>query len=72
VIRSNRRISRRRLVARVAVGGLLLASATACELPSFGFPHGITPQAVRMYNIWSGSCIAALAVGVGVWGLIFW
>jgi cytochrome c oxidase subunit II len=72
VIRSNRRTSRRRLVARVAAGGLLLASATACELPSFGFPKGITPQAKRMYNIWSGSCIAALIVGIGVWGLIFW
>src|SRR5487761_1946453 len=45
VIRSNRRTSRRRLVARVAAGALLLASATACELPSFGYPKGITPQA---------------------------
>ena len=50
----------------------LLATVTACELPSFGFPKGITPQAKRMYNLWSGSVIAALIVGVGVWGLIFW
>lgn len=56
--------------------GLLVAAvmvvASACELPSFGFPHGITPQAHRIYNIWSGSTIAALAVGVFVWGLILY
>jgi cytochrome c oxidase subunit 2 len=72
VIRSNRRKHRRRLVTRVVSGAFLLATVTACELPSFGFPKGITPQAQRIYNIWSGSCIAALAVGVGVWALIFW
>jgi cytochrome c oxidase subunit II len=72
VIRSTRRSSRRRLVARVGSGLLLLATVTACELPSFGFPKGITPQAKRIYNIWSGSVIAALIVGIGVWGLIFW
>lgn len=56
--------------------GLLAATvmiaASACELPSFGFPHGITPQATTIYNIWSGSTIAALAVGVFVWGLILY
>jgi cytochrome c oxidase subunit 2 len=72
VIRSTRRTRRRRLVTRVISGGFLLATVTACELPSFGFPKGITPEAKRMYNIWSGSVIAALIVGVGVWGLIFW
>ncbi len=25
-----------------------------------------------MYDLWIASCIAALAVGVFVWGLIFW
>jgi cytochrome c oxidase subunit 2 len=72
VIRSTRRTRTRRLVTRVISGGFLLASVTACELPSFGFPKGITPQAQRIYNIWSGSVIAALIVGVGVWGMIFW
>jgi cytochrome c oxidase subunit 2 len=52
------------------LGASVLLTATACELPSFGMPHGITPQAQRIYNIWSGSTIAALAVGVFVWGLI--
>jgi cytochrome c oxidase subunit II len=72
VIRSIRRTRRRRLVTRVISGAFLLATVTACELPSFGFPKGITPQAKRIYNIWSGSVIAALIVGAGVWALIFW
>jgi cytochrome c oxidase subunit 2 len=71
VIRSTRRSSRRRLVTRVISGGFLLATVTACELPSFGFPQGITPEARRIYNIWSGSSIAALIVGAGVWAMIF-
>jgi cytochrome c oxidase subunit II len=71
VIRSNRRGRRRRLVLRGATALFLLLTATACELPSFGFPKGITPQAERIYNIWSGSVIAALAVGAGVWAMIF-
>jgi len=60
-------------VVRIAVlGALVMLTSTACELPSFGFPHGITPEASRMYNIWSGSTIAALSVGVFVWGLILY
>jgi cytochrome c oxidase subunit 2 len=39
----------------------------------FGWPKGgITPEAHRMYDLWIGSVVAALAVGVFVWGLIFW
>jgi cytochrome c oxidase subunit II len=65
--------TRRGSVVRVGLlAAVVMVVASACELPSFGFPHGITPQATRMYNIWSGSCIAALAVGVFVWGLILW
>ncbi|MBA3411689.1 MAG: cytochrome c oxidase subunit II [Geodermatophilaceae bacterium] len=38
----------------------------------FGWPEGITDQAARMRELWTGSVIAALVVGVIVWGLIFW
>jgi cytochrome c oxidase subunit II len=63
--------SGRRTVVRFGLlGTLVLGTTSACELPSFGFPHGITPEATRIYNIWSGSVIAGLAVGVFVWGLI--
>jgi cytochrome c oxidase subunit 2 len=37
-----------------------------------GWPEGITPQAERMRNVWTGSVIAAAVIGVLVWGLIFW
>jgi cytochrome c oxidase subunit 2 len=40
---------------------------------AFGWPQGgVTPQSSKMFNLWIGSVIAALAVGFLVWGLIFW
>ncbi|HVX46464.1 MAG TPA: cytochrome c oxidase subunit II [Mycobacteriales bacterium] len=57
------------------VFGLLGLAATGCswnDMPRFGWPSAITPQGERMLHLWSASCIAALAVGVLVWGLIFW
>jgi len=38
----------------------------------FGWPTGVTRQAERMRVLWSWSCVAALTLGVIVWGLIFW
>jgi cytochrome c oxidase subunit 2 len=38
----------------------------------FGWPRGITEQSEHMLDLWIASVIAALVVGVGVWGLIFW
>lgn len=74
------RRSQRRGAARLAglgVGGAaLLILLTGCNVGQtfggFGWPQGITPQSSRMYDLWIGSTIAALAVGVFVWGLIFW
>ncbi|MFY1637318.1 cytochrome c oxidase subunit II [Solwaraspora sp. WMMB335] len=70
----------RRRPARAAGVGLgsaaLLTLLTGCDVGEtfhgFGWPRGITPQAEQMYDLWIGSVIAALAVGVFVWGLIFW
>ncbi|GGL97132.1 MULTISPECIES: aa3-type cytochrome oxidase subunit II [Micromonospora] len=55
----------------------LLLLLTGCDVGAafggFGWPQGgITPESQRMYDLWIASCIAALAVGVFVWGLIFW
>ncbi|HET6530683.1 MAG TPA: cytochrome c oxidase subunit II [Actinoplanes sp.] len=55
----------------------LLAGCAAEDIGSkvghFGWPsNGITTEAHSMYDIWIASCIAALTVGVFVWGLIFW
>jgi cytochrome c oxidase subunit 2 len=66
-----------RRVAGAAAGGLLtLALLSGCSVKqafSFGWPQGgITPQSERMFNLWVGSTVAALSVGVFVWGLIFW
>jgi cytochrome c oxidase subunit II len=65
-------------LAGLGAGALALVTLLGgCDVGSafdgFGWPEqGITPQANRMYDLWIGSVIAALAVGALVWGLIFW
>jgi cytochrome c oxidase subunit 2 len=65
-----------RVLGVVAVGAATIGLTSACTIDqafSFGWPQGgITPQSHEMFNLWIGSVIAALAVGVFVWGLIFW
>ena len=38
----------------------------------FGWPTGVTKQGTEMRVLWTWSGVAALALGVVVWGLIFW
>ncbi|WP_370879388.1 aa3-type cytochrome oxidase subunit II [Catenuloplanes indicus] len=70
--------SRNRRIAGLGFGGVLLvALLSGCDVGAafggFGWPQGgITPQSERMYDLWIGSVVAALVVGVFVWGLIFW
>jgi len=68
--------TRRRVVGSLVGALLLLGTLSACSVDqafAFGWPQGgITPQSDRMFNLWIGSTVAALAVGVLVWGLIFW
>jgi cytochrome c oxidase subunit II len=66
-------------VARLSVGALaLMLSLGACSASDWegafglGWPKGITTQAHRVRGLWTWSIIAALVVGVLVWGLIFW
>jgi len=61
----------------LAVTGLAVTCAvvlSGChESAGRGFlPHGVTDQSDRIITLWNGSWIAALGVGVLVWGLIFW
>ncbi len=68
------RVSR---LARVGALGLLgVITLAGCDLDNafwrFGWPSGITEQAQEMRRLWTGSVIAALAVGFLVWGLIIW
>ena len=76
--------SRPRAVGRAAGLGLggatLLMLLSGCSIADwgdafghFGWPsRGISLQAHEMYDLWIASTIAALVVGFGVWGLIFW
>jgi len=51
----------------------LLSGCSVDEVFAFGWPQGgISDQSQRMFDMWIGSVIAALAVGFFVWGLIFW
>ena len=66
-----------RLAGLGLVGVALVTLLAGCDVGDtfghFGWPgEGITPEAHRMYDLWIGSVVAALAVGVFVWGLIFW
>jgi cytochrome c oxidase subunit 2 len=71
-------VARGSRLARLAALGLLgVLTLTGCEMPNnefwrFGWPEGITDQAEDMRVLWTGSVIAALLVGFGVWGLIGW
>ena len=61
---------------RLALGaGLLAVTLGGCsteEVLRFGWPKGVTPQAEQMRELWTWSVVAALVVGVFVWGLMFW
>jgi cytochrome c oxidase subunit 2 len=66
-------------VARLSAGTVLLVlTLGACSRAGleddlrFGWPRGITEQAERTRVLWTWSTVAALVVGVMVWGLIFW
>jgi cytochrome c oxidase subunit 2 len=59
----------------LAVGALLLAGCgqeSADWYQSFGLPEPASDRAPFIGDIWVGTWVAALAVGVMVWGLILW
>jgi cytochrome c oxidase subunit 2 len=66
----------RRLIGLGALGVLTTVLLSGCSVKrafAFGWPYeGISEQSRHMYDIWVGSVVAALIVGVFVWGLIFW
>jgi cytochrome c oxidase subunit 2 len=69
------RSRRLRLVAGAATLGLLALTLSGCswsEVLGLGWPEGITPEGQVNRELWIGSLIAALVVGVIVWGLTFW
>ena len=56
----------------LAVTSALVLSGCGESLSRGLLPHGVTDQSGRITNLWNGSWIAALGVGVLVWGLIIW
>ena len=68
-----RRVVRRSALAvTVAVLAVTLSGCSWQEALGLGWPKGITPEAHANRDLWVGSVIAALVVGVIVWGLMFW
>jgi cytochrome c oxidase subunit 2 len=71
-------VARGNRLARLAALGLLgVVTLTGCEMPNnefwrFGWPEGITEESQHMRELWTGSVIAALIVGILVWGLILY
>jgi cytochrome c oxidase subunit 2 len=52
---------------------VVLSGCSTGKWFSFGWPvEGVTDRSHKMYDLWVGSVVAALVVGVFVWGLIFW
>ena len=51
---------------------VLLSGCSWSEVLGLGWPKGITPEAHVNRELWIGSVIASLVVGVIGWGLIFW
>jgi len=58
------------LAVTVVAGTLLMSGCTTADGRRMGFPVGITSDSDRVTKLWQGAWIAALAVGVVVWGLI--
>jgi cytochrome c oxidase subunit 2 len=77
---SQSRWSRRmRPAALVGALGVLAVTLSGCSqtydwkyFVGFGWPKGITPEAHANYKFWLGMVIASVAVGMMVWGMIFW
>jgi cytochrome c oxidase subunit II len=71
-------VARGNRLARLAALGLLgVVTLTGCAMPNnefwrFGWPDGITDRSESMRELWTGSVIAALVVGIAVWGLILY
>ncbi len=54
---------------------LVLLATTGCRSTAFnrlGMPSPVTKQGQVVLTLWRGSWVAALAVGIVVWGLILW
>jgi cytochrome c oxidase subunit 2 len=64
----------RRMLA-VAASGVGVLTLSGCATGGRGFmniPPSATREGGQIYNLWQGTWIAAMTVGILVWGLILW
>ena len=61
-----------RLAGSSVVVALFTTGCSVQDVLRLGWPVGVTPQAEAMRELWIWSVLAALVVGVIVWGLILW
>jgi cytochrome c oxidase subunit II len=74
-VRRRRWLRGGRVAALLALLTVVLTSCSAEQWQRnlrFGFPSGVTKQADRIRVLYTWAGVAALALGVVVWGLIFW
>jgi cytochrome c oxidase subunit 2 len=70
---SSARMTRRALfITGLAITCTLVLSGCGESVRRGFLPHGVTSQSSSIVNLWDGSWLAALGVGVLVWGLIGW
>ena len=71
-----RSVRRRALAAAALLGTVFVLGGCSAELNDqwgrLGLPEPATEETPLIGNLWIGAWIAALAVGVFVWGLIIW
>ncbi|MFT3661943.1 MAG: cytochrome c oxidase subunit II [Gordonia sp. (in: high G+C Gram-positive bacteria)] len=69
---TSRTVKRLSALGALALVAVVTSGCSPSEAVRFGWPEGVTPQATEMRHLWQWACIAALIMGVFVWGLIFW
>ena len=65
----------RRIVGLAVAVTAVAVTTSGCsvdEVLRFGWPIGVTPEATQMQTLWTWSAVAALIVGVLVWGATAW
>ena len=70
-VEKTRRLRRLALTA-LPLAAVLVLSGCSEEARRFAMPEPITEEGTHILSLWQGAWIAALAVGVFVWGLIFY
>ena len=67
-----RTVRRPRGAWRLTTAVAAAAVAGGCELPDFGAPDAKSDQGESILSLWQGFFVAAIGVGLLVWGLVIW